>query len=60
MWIVLFKLIGEVRAKSLGATSPQELAAFIYPKANDLVPPSVRKELQEDIRQFLDAHIRIA
>ena len=53
-------MIGEVRMRNLGTTSPQELATLMYPKANDLVPPSVRKELQEDIRQFLDAHIRIA
>lgn len=32
----------------------------VYPRAVELVPAQVKRELQEEIRNFLDSHIRVA
>ncbi|PJF16529.1 Transcription and mRNA export factor ENY2 [Paramicrosporidium saccamoebae] len=50
----------EVKARNVDSITPQELSTILYPKASDLIPTQVRTELEGEIRQFLDAHIRIA
>jgi hypothetical protein len=50
----------EVKARNLDSITPQELSAFLYPKATELIPANVKTELEQEIRQFLDAHIRIS
>lgn len=40
--------------------NPQEIMSIIYPKAIQGISPEARAELQEEIRQFLEAHVKIA
>lgn len=57
---VMIIFIEEARARNVDSITPQELASVLYPKATELVPTHVKKELEQEIRQFLDTHIRLA
>lgn len=52
--------IEEVKSRNIDALTPNELAALLVPKAEELVPGSVRQELLEEIKRFLDTHVKMA
>lgn len=53
-------VLGEARNRNVETVSPQELTTAVYPRAIESIPAQVKRELQEEIRSFLDSHIRVA
>lgn len=51
---------GELASRNIDSVSPQELSLILAPKAEELVPSTLRAEIQEEIRRFLEEHVHIA